>query len=287
MLNPSGQKATLMIKRIRRKNNMLPEHLSKRWWLLLLLSISFYSPLIAVDHNNIDAGRPLSFDDAEAVAYHEMAVESGISGIFPDGERAGLGLATEFLYGFALNTHAGIDVDAATGGRAGTSKRNFEVEDVGVNILHNFNREYGDMPAFSIRADATLPTEESSKGVKLRLRGISSKSLIQYDRIHLNLDGLFVSDPTSGERKFRPGAVVGYSTPLGYHKKFTFTGLSEVSIRTPAQEETGPLIALGIGLRQQVTVRSVIDIGMQSDILGGGGAPRENLRLTAGYSIGF
>lgn len=266
---------------------MLPKPLTNRWWLPLLLSVSFYSPLIAVDHNNIDAGRPLSFDDAEAVAYHEIAVESGISGIFPNGDRAGLGLATEFLYGFALNTHAGIDVDAATGGRAGASKRNFEVEDVGVNILHNFNREYGNVPAFSLRTDATLPTEDGSKGVKVRLRGILSKSLIQYDRVHLNLDGILVSDPSSGERKFRPGAVAGYSMPLGYPKKFTLTGLGEVSIRTPAQEGTGPLIAFGFGLRQQVTVRSVIDIGVQSDFVGGGGAPRENLKLTAGYSIGF
>ena len=32
-------------------------------------------PGFAVDHNNIDAGRPLDFDDAEAIAYREKALE--------------------------------------------------------------------------------------------------------------------------------------------------------------------------------------------------------------------
>ncbi len=266
---------------------MSPRSLVRRWWLPLILSLGMHARAGAVDHNNVDAGRPLSFDDAEAVAYREMAVEGGVSGISPNGERAGLGLSTEFLYGFALNTHAGIDLNAATGGRAGSSKRNFELEDVSLNVLHNFNREYGNVPAFSLRGDVALPTEEGARGAVMRLRGILSKALIQYDRIHVNLDGVLASDPNAGERRFRPGTVLGYTKPLGYPRGFSRTGLGEVSIRTPAQEGTGPLVTLGLGLRQQITVRSVIDIGIQSDILGGGSAPREDIRVIAGYSIGF
>ena len=266
---------------------MFHRSLIKQCGLPLILILGFYVRAVAVDHNNVDAGRPLSFDDAEAVAYREMSIESGISGISPNEDRAGIGLSTEFLYGFALNTHAGVDVNAAAGGRAGSSKRDFDVEDVSLNVLHNFNREYGSVPAFSLRGDVALPTEEKDRGVEVRLRGILSKALIQYDRLHVNLDSVVASNPKEKERMFRPGIVLGYTKPLGYPQGFSSTGLGEISVQTPAQNGTGPIVRLGIGLRQQVTVRSVIDMDIQSDVLGGGGAPREDVRVTAGYSIGF
>ncbi len=52
----------------------------------LSMGLTVYLPFVAfaIDHNNIDAGRPLGFDDAEAVAYRERAVEAGISGSFPN-----------------------------------------------------------------------------------------------------------------------------------------------------------------------------------------------------------
>ncbi len=44
-----------------------------------LCSLWFISPAFAVDHNNIDADRPLDFDDAEAIAYREKSIEVGAS----------------------------------------------------------------------------------------------------------------------------------------------------------------------------------------------------------------
>ena len=49
----------------------------KRTLLLMAWILGAGSWVRAVDHNNIDASRPLSFDDAEAIAYRERAVESG------------------------------------------------------------------------------------------------------------------------------------------------------------------------------------------------------------------
>ena len=37
------------------------------------------APARAVDHNNLDAGRPLRFDDAEPLAFREQSLELGFS----------------------------------------------------------------------------------------------------------------------------------------------------------------------------------------------------------------
>lgn len=262
-------------------------HLLARGWLPLVFLLSAYTPVRAVDHNNLDAGRPLSFDDAEAVAFRERAAEIGTGGVYPKGGPAGLAVSTEFLYGFALNSHLSVDLDAAAGGRAGSTDRNFQVGNLTLGLFHNFNREYGNVPAFSVRGDVALPTAKGTKGVEVRLRGIASKALIQYDRLHLNLDGIVTTASETGERRFRPGIILGYSKPIGYHRSFTRTGVAEVSLRTTEQKGAGPVMSLGLGLRQQVTVRSVFDIGIRSDVLALDGAPHEDVRIIAGYSIGF
>lgn len=252
-------------------------------WLVLTLFV----PAVAVDHNNVDAGRPLSFDDAEAVAYGERAVEAGFGAVSPFRRKPGLSLGAEFLYGFALNTHLGLDVDAATGGRAGSPENGFEVESVGLNVFHNFNREYGRVPAFSLRGDVSLPTEESRDGLEIRLRGIASRALVQYDRLHLNMDGVLATSPEPGERRFRPGLILGYTRPLGYPRRFHTTGVAEVAVRASERKGAGAVGSLGLGLRRQVTVRSVVDVGVRSDAVASSRAPHDSLVVTAGYSIGF
>ena len=253
----------------------------------LILLLSLFQSVTAVDHNNVDAGRPLSFDDAEAIAFRERALEVGWGGISPHGAPAGVIFSPEFLYGFALNSHLALDLDAVAGGRAGMLDRNFQISDIKLSYFHNFNREFGNIPAFSLKSEIAFPTETGAKGVKIHLRGIASKVLIQYDRIHLNFDGVFVSAPRNGERRLRPGIILGYTKPIGYPRSFTRTGVAEVSLQTSEQKGTGPVLSLGIGLRQQVTVRSVFDIGIKSDVLALDEAPHEDVRVIAGYSISF
>src|SRR5689334_6372640 len=82
---------------------------------------------LAVDHNNTDAGRPLSFDDAEAVAYRERSVETGVSAQSPHEKPAGYGLAAEFLYGLVLNAHMSVDLDPTWGGRSASKETRFDL----------------------------------------------------------------------------------------------------------------------------------------------------------------
>jgi len=256
--------------------------------LIVLGFLSLIPSLVfAIDHNNVDAGRPLNFDDAEAIAYRERAVEAGVSGAFPNDGPSGLGLGLEFLYGFALNTHLSLDLDPSVGGRAGSDETRFDAGDLSIGLLHNFNREFGSVPAFSLRSDVAFPTGRDSDGVNVRLRGIMSKVLHQYERIHVNLDGTYRSEPEPNERKFQPAALVGISKPLGYPRNFNRTGLAEVRVRQSETFGTGPIASAGVGLRQQVTVRSVVDIGIQSDIIASRNAPHDDFRITAGYSVSY
>ncbi|HEY9849123.1 MAG TPA: hypothetical protein V6D28_06675 [Leptolyngbyaceae cyanobacterium] len=240
----------------------------------------------AGDHNNIDANRPLSFDDAESIGYREQAIEMGASLLLPRDGDVGGELEIEYVYGFARNTHFHIGINPSIGGSADTKDTRFDPGNVSVGIFHNFNREYNNTPAFAVRADAHLPTGRDASGVDLRLRGIASKTVGQYDRLHLNLDLNVKIDADSDERAFVPGVVLGYSRPLGYPRRFDRTFVAEVGVRGGEHKGDGAIASAGVGLRQQVGYQSVVDIGLQTDFAGDEG-DRSQLRLTAGYSFSF
>src|SRR5437762_568643 len=82
----------------------------------LLLAV----PARAVDHNNLDGGRPLRFDDAEPIAFREQSLELGLGLNWPRRRALGLGLQAEYLYGFALNSHLDVGFEPSLGGRAET-----------------------------------------------------------------------------------------------------------------------------------------------------------------------
>jgi hypothetical protein len=255
--------------------------------LTALTALAAALPALAVDHNNIDEGRPLGFDDAEAIAYRERSVEGGLVLRSPQGHGLGLQGHPEFLYGFALDSHASIGVSPAIGGRSDSERTSFDVGDVTLSAFHNFNREVNGTPAFSVRGDLFLPSGRDSRGVGFRVRGILSRKAGQYGRLHLNLDLDGAPSADRGERRYQPGLILGYSRPLGYPRQFHRTGVAEVGVRSGARSGTGAVIHAGLGLRQQVTVRSVFDVGVEADVAGFDGAPRDRARLIAGYSVGY
>ena len=244
-------------------------------------------PAFAVDHNNVDAHRPLSFDDAESIAFREQSLEFGLHLGWPRRRPLGLGLQAEYLNGFALNSHFSVGFEPEIGGRADADDTGFDLGNVSLGLFHNLNREYGSTPAFALRGDVYLPTGRDAHGVEFRLRGIASKHVSQHGRLHVNADLNVAPSAGRGERTINPGVVLGYTQPLGYPTKFTRTGLAELGIQAGPESGKGPVVTAGLGLRQQVGVRSVVDVGIQSDIAGFNGAPRDRLRLIAGYSYGF
>jgi hypothetical protein len=248
----------------------------------LLIAIAL--PAVAVDHNNLDAGRPLSFDDAESIAEGEQSVEVGASALVTEGRSVGGSLDVEYLYGFARNTHLIIGIDPEIGGRVDSPETDFDIGNLSLSLFHNFNREYNNTPAFAIRADTAFPTGNDSQGVNFRVRGIASKTLRQYDRLHINLDLEIKTSPDEEERTVIPGLILGYSTPVGYPRRFDRTFVAETGVRLNENTDNGVNLLAGIGLRQQVSNRSVFDLGLEGDIAT---EDRSQVKLTVGYSIGF
>jgi hypothetical protein len=242
--------------------------------------------VFAVDHNNIDANRPLSFDDAESIAYREQSIEFGAALLLPEGRSVGGAFDIEYLYGFAPNTHLNIGIDPSIGGRSDTDNTEFDIGDLSVGVLHNFNREYNNTPAFAVRADAALPTGKDSEGVKFRVRGIASKTIGQYDRLHLNLDLNVNTETEENDRSITPGAILGYSRPIGYPRRFDQTVLAELGIRADEEEDGGAIVSVGVGLRKQVGYQSVLDIGLQGNLATDSDA-RSEVRFITGYSLAF
>jgi hypothetical protein len=245
----------------------------------LWLKIAF-----AVDHTNLDAGRPLEFDDAYSVAYREQSLEIGGALAKPARGKIGASGSMEYFYGFAKNSHLAITFDPQYSSEDNGARR-FDFGDASVGLFHNFNREYGNTPALAIRLDASLPTGRNSSGVSLRARAIASKKFGARGKLHLNLDGIFSGSSRSEERKFQPGAILGYSQLLGYPRRFDRTFVTQLGWRANSLKNDDGVTTIGVGMRQQVGVQSVFDIGVLSDLTGGD--TREKLKLAAGYSTQF
>lgn len=244
-------------------------------------------PALAVDHDNIDATHPLDFDDAESIAFHERALEFGGSIFQQKGRSLGLAGSAEYLYGFAKNWHlnAGIDPQLAQSSGA-SSGRQLGIGSTSIGVLHNFNRETTGTPALGFRADAILPTARGARGVDFRLRAMASRKFGRYGRLHLNIDLNRNNSPQPVERGTTAGVIVGYSQPLGYPTRFDRTLVAQVGCRGAPTRGNSGILNVGVGIRQQVTPRSVFDVGIKSDIAGGG-SDRERFRVIAGYSTAF
>lgn len=237
----------------------------------------------AVDHNNIDEGRSLRFEDASSIAFHERSFEVGLGAAFPNESSAVLGSKLEIKYGFALN----MDASASLTPSYETGPNEFSASDLELSFFHAWRREIGNSPALAYRIGLSLPTGRDASGVDGHTRVILSKALRQYDKIHLNLDGNFHSSAEPWERDASLGAVLGYTMPIGYPRSFTQTLLAEFAVQQSSIRGEGWTGTAGVGIRKQVGVRSVADLGIESDVFVLEGSSRVPLRIMGGLSWGF
>lgn len=233
------------------------------------------------DHDNLDAGRPLRFDDAEPIATGGLALEFGLAGSL------GRRVSPLFDLPFQLNWGGAPDTqfELSLAGRFGQSSRSF-LQAVGLGVLHSFRREVRNSPALALKVEAGLPTESGGEA-SYRIRGIATKAARQYDRVHVNLDLDIVPGAKSGQRKVRVGGVLGYSKPIGYFTRFDTTALAELAVYQAAGNRDGGIGSIGVGVRRQLTPRSVLDVGLQSDFSIGRGGTSVPLRAIVGYSTSF
>ena len=184
------------------------------------------------------------FDDAYSIAYGEREFESGIS--LTSGR---FGVSSSFGFGFAKNQDISIGFDARQGSNTLAE----------LSYFRNVSREIGNAPAFGFRVTGS---SEAGQKTTSQLRLIATKAWHHYDKLHLNVD----LDTSQS-----PGFILGYSTPLGYPRKFDQTALAEVAYLNQQ-------LSVGAGLRKQISALSLVYFGIQIG---------KQKMLTLGYTIGF
>jgi hypothetical protein len=250
-------------------------------WSLAMVCLTTV-PVWAVDHNNLDEGRPLRLEDAYPIAYGELSAETGARVSLNRQSPDRVAFPVELLYGAYRNLHIGIGSTLAT-----EPRRIDEAEksgDLCTFALYNVNQETLRLPAFAAKLSLDFPTGVRSQGVDTELKGIMTRSFGRV-RAHLNLGYEFVGHAGDGVRSGRYEIVLGAQYPLGYPRFMNTTVLADVFTQQSVHAgDTNPS-GVELGIRQQVAPLTVLDLGVGTDFVG----PAERTRFFAivGASVGF
>jgi hypothetical protein len=245
---------------------------------LLLVPVS----AAAIDHKNLDGGRPLRLEDAYAISTGELALEVGAGftlrrrgddrGFFP----------IELLYGALPNFQIGVGTTLSTDAR--DIDEPTRSGDVRIGALYNLNQETLVMPAFGVKVEVELPTGVESKGVDVEMKGIVTKSV---ERLSVHFSGayLFLTDSARGERDGRYELVLGGSYPIGAPKFTRATLVADVFTEQSTHRGESNVVGTELGLRYQLTPSMVWDVGVGAEFAGP--SDRSPFFLATGLSWAF
>jgi hypothetical protein len=238
------------------------------------------APVWAVDHDNLDAGRPVRIEDAYPIAKGEIGVESGVA--IRDGRGDGFGYGGELhaAYGIWYNTQVEIGGEAEfEGSSAGPTDRGSSAM---LGVLYNFNAESLEWPAFAVRAEVVAPGGEAGADPSAGL--ILTRAFGRL-RTHLNAAYTVSGSAPATDRRGRYEAVLGASYPLGYPMRFRETAIADVFTRQSSARGAANATGLEVGVRHQFSHRVVLDVGAGSELFG----PEDRAVWygTVGVSAGF
>lgn len=236
----------------------------------------------AIDHKNLDEGRPTRLDDAYAITTGEIELEVGAGVNVPRHGRSRGVFPVEILYGPLPNFQIGLGSSLATDPR--TIDDPDKSGDLELSALYNFNQETLMVPAFGVRLAVNLPTGVESKGVEVALKGIVTKSIDRLS-LHLNAGYQFLTDREHGEREGRYELVLGASYPLGAPRYTRATVVADLFTEQSVRRGQDNVVGAELGIRYQLTPRLVWDAGLGTEFAGP--ADRSTFFAVTGLSFGF
>jgi hypothetical protein len=236
----------------------------------------------AVDHSNLDQGRPVRVEDPYPIAAGEWALETGV-GFTVERENPNRGFVPiELLYGPALNLQVGIATRFSTNPGVSDEAKSGDLE---LSALYNFNRETITTPAFGLRVGVLLPTGVDSAGTDLEVKGLLTRSFNRL-RVHFNSSYTFLGGTPRGGRDGRYQAVLGVSHPVGGLPKYTYTTLvGDVFTEQALGNGEANVVGAEIGVRHQWTTRVVLDTGISTEFAGPD--DRSSFSVATGFSAAF
>jgi hypothetical protein len=249
---------------------------------VLLVLLIGAAPAYAIDHKNLDEGRPLRLDDAYAISTGEIAVEAGAGfrlsrhgadqGFFP----------VEVLYGALPNFQIGIGSTIFTDPHEVDDRP--KSGDLHLTGLYNFNQETLSLPAFGLKLGLGLPTGVDARGYSVEVKGIVTKSIERLS-LHLNAGYAFLTDTRGDERDGRYELVLGFSYPVGAPRFTRATLVGDVFAQQAGHRGESTTVGTEVGVRFQLTPRIVWDFGVGTEFAGP--ASRSPFYATTGLSFGF
>jgi hypothetical protein len=237
---------------------------------------------VAIDHKNLDEGRPLRLEDAYAISTGEVAVEAGAGytlrrrgtdrGFFP----------VELLYGALPNFQIGVGTTLSTDPREIDEPA--KSGDLRIGALYNLNQETLVMPAFGVKLEVELPTGVGSKGVDIEVKGIVTKSFERLS-VHFNAAYLFLTDSGRRARDGRYELVLGASYPVGAPKFTRATLLADIFTEQSTHRGESNVVGTELGVRYQLAPSIVWDVGVGTEFAGP--AERSPFFFSTGFSWAF
>ena len=242
----------------------------------------FVSSSKAIDHSNLDEGRPLRVEDSYPIASGEFAVEFGMGYVVQRRGSDDAFFPVEVLYGIFPNAHVAIGTTLSTDpDGVDESDRS---GDLHFEALYNFNQETLWAPAFGLKASANFPTGLRSRGVDVELKGLITKSISRLS-FYFNPAYEFIGGSDAGERSGIYSFTLGASYPVGAPMYTRTTLIGDVFTEQSNRRGESNVYGAEIGFRHQVTQRAVIDFGVGSEFAGP--AERSIFFVTAGMSYAF
>ena len=236
----------------------------------------------ALDHKNLDEGRPLRLEDAYPIAHGEISIETGAGFSLPrHGPNRGF-FPIEVLYGAFPNLQLGIGSALFTDPHDTDDRP--KSGDLRASVLYNFNQETLTLPALAAKLSLTAPTGTDAHGYGIELKGIVTKSI---DRLSLHFNGgyEFLTGSTRTERDGRYELALGASYPIGAPKFTRATLIVDVFADQPVTRGESTIVGTEVGLRYQLTPSIVWDVGIGTEFAG----PRSRSSFfgMTGLSLGF
>ena len=240
------------------------------------------SAALAIDHANLDEGRPLLLQDAYSIAYGELAIEGG-AGFRRGRESPDRGVfQLQLLYGALPNLQVELGTELFTSPHSIDEPE--RSGDLQLAALYNFNQETIVLPALAAEVSVNFPTGVDSAGVDTEITAIATKSLGRLSG-HLNGSYQLVTGTSGPERRGIYQIVLGATYPIGAPKYTRLTLLTDGFTRRSALEGDSNIFGIEAGARYQMTERWVLDGGVGSEFAGH--AERSDFYFTVGASFGF
>jgi hypothetical protein len=236
----------------------------------------------AVDHGNLDEGRPLRLEDAYPIAHGEISVETAAGfTLLKRGPNRGF-FPVEILYGALPNLQLGLGSVLFTDPHAIDDRP--KSGDLRTSALYNFNQETLRLPALAAKLSLTAPTGIDAHGYGIGLRGIVTKSVERLS-VHFNGGYEVLTGSRRTERAGRYELTLGASYPIGAPQFTRATLVADVFAEQPVVRGESTIVGTEVGLRYQLTPRIVWDVGLGAEFAGP--ADRSSFFATTGLSFGF